>query len=77
MTLINDSSEQEPRVVSHFRLIQICFVLFPGSKNPEINLKIAEIRTDGLGKVSAACREARFTGRFLREKFSSRQLPVV
>ena len=29
------------------------FCLCPGSKNPDITLKIAEIRTDNLGKVSA------------------------
>lgn len=29
------------------------FYLYPGSKNPDITLKIAEIRTDNLGKVSA------------------------
>lgn len=29
------------------------FVLFAGSKNPDITLKIAEIKIDNLGKVSA------------------------
>lgn len=32
--------------------VYVLAVFFSGSKNPDITLKIAEIRTDSLGKVS-------------------------
>lgn len=52
------------------------FCLYPGSKNPDITLKIAEIRTDSLGKVSACSVPQRNTREFFREMFTY-QLGVV
>ena len=52
LTWLTDFTSGHTAVSKHLRQWNTDVFMFSGSKNPQITLKLAEIRTDHLGRVS-------------------------